>query len=190
MKQLSVCFFLLCSAAFAGSVVQQIPDNAGNMFEVTVTAPHDVDTRIIEGFRSAAVDVDSDSGRKPVNISGYRIKIKPVSNLRCRSVVSFYRPVPVVLDPGDAAVITCDTCVSLDAAAFPVSGNVNLQIEGPHHSICSKSRRPKLRMDAVSCFFTECEVGPFDGRNVVIYNASSTVESTFTAVVNQQFVHR
>jgi hypothetical protein len=190
MKYLCVCFLLIYSSLFAGTMSQQIADDAGQLFKVTVTAPRVVDARIFTAFQSNNFVEQENSDVKSLNVSGYRIRITPIGNLQCKSHFVFYQPIPATLDPGASMDIECQGCVGVDAAVFPATGNVNVRIGGPHHSTCKSSNRPKLRMDAVSCYFSDCEGEPFsEVQLTIIDNPSSTEAATFSAVVNQTIVN-
>lgn len=190
MKTVFVCLFLVLSISCFAE--ERIVHQGENIFTVTITPPagRAIDARIWYGIDDSEDEqIAASLERQPLNITGYKIRYSrnPNAPVKCNSLVKFRKPIPVQLEPGGSVDVSCDFCESMDAAAFPTVGDVNMVLGDSDGKVCARSKRPKLRMDSVGCYFPGC----LNSATVLytqIYNKSQIDPAMFVGVVDIFFI--
>lgn len=163
------------------------------VYSVTVTAPKGktVDARAWYGLGETADEVMAASlEREPLDITGYffRIAMDPTApQVKCNSIFKFKKPIPTQLAAGGSVDVSCDFCESMDVTVFPTIGDVNVIIGDSNGRTCTRSNRPKNRLDATGCYYPGC-VNSSTILITTIYNKSQTEAATFVGTVGVFFI--
>jgi hypothetical protein len=186
------------------SLVRIVSDNAGGRFQVTVTPPPDraVDPRFMEDFEitvsadaaaynsrpgigvaaEATSKVDADPDEEPVDVSGYRVSVEPLSLQGCSSKVAIAKSKPTNLVKGATAFFEVKGAASMTVTAFPTSGDVDASILINNSQTCGSSKKGKGTLDVVTCVNQLCNPNQDTLRGVISNPTSTTAK--FVGVID------
>jgi hypothetical protein len=180
-------------AGDADSVIAQVRQEDGSIFEVQVTPPRGqtVDPGIVRWAAGQEAQSAADEDTRPIDLSGYRIRINKVVAAAAASCDARFglKTKPVNLGPDKGWVFESDSAIHMAVVAFPTKGDVDVGIfTGPDLVHCSSSFRKKQNLDDAGCVLPTCVNNGGTSKLSGIVGNLTTTQATYVGAYNLVFV--
>lgn len=189
-RLLSLVHTVTAEARPSESVIAQVRREDGNVYEVQVTAPagQALDPAVVEWATGAEAESASAGPERPLDLSGYRIRVEKVANAGCSGSFSL-KSKPVNLNPDKGWTFESGTAISMSVTSFPTKGDVDVAVfTGPELTVCASSFKKNQNLDFAGCVLNQCRNDTASTKLSGIVGNISSSKATYVGSYSLIFV--